>query len=240
MKKSLVILLVALVALVLLASCKNSPDTTKKGYTGKEYTIGQAGPGGGIVFYDVDADNDSGNKDGLKSDDCGWRYLEAASKNAAGNGSTVTFVFGYYRTDDGNAVIGTAPEPNNGEKIGKGEENTATILEKLGKGGCKDKEDGTGTGRDFSAASIINSINENLTDGFGRMTDWFLPSKEEAVAMFKASETITSLDLGDSFYWTSTEASSNTTTTAVAVNKADGAQNKAKSTDCSVRPVRRF
>lgn len=233
MKKSLVILLVALVALALLAGCKNSPDSTKKGYTGKEYTLGQTGPGGGIVFYDVDADNDSGNKDGLKSDDCGWRYLEAASKNAAGNGNTVTFIFGYYRNDDGNAVIGTAPEPNNGEKIGKGKDNTATILEKLGTGGCKDKEDGSGTGRDFSAASIINSINVNLTDGFGGMTDWFLPSKEEAVAM------VNYLNLTETF-WTSTEASSHTTTTAVAVNKTDGAQNKAKSTDCYVRPVRRF
>ena len=236
MKKSLVILLVALVALALLASCKNSPDTTKKGYTGKEYAPGSTGPGGGIVFYDVDADNDSGNKDGLKSDDCGWRYLEAATQNAKGNGSTVTFVFGYYRTDDGNAVIGTAPEPNNGEKIGKGKDNTTTILEKLGKGGCKDKEDGTGTGRDFSAASIINSINENLTDGFGGMTDWFLPSKEEALAM------VNYLNLTETF-WTSTEDSSAPTTKAVVVSAtgmSGGYSEKDKSEDCYVRPVRRF
>ena len=42
------------------------------------YPIGDRGPAGGWVFYDCDADNDRGNADGLISEECGWRYLEAA------------------------------------------------------------------------------------------------------------------------------------------------------------------
>ncbi len=43
-----------------------------------EYSTGDTGPAGGYIFYDCDKDNESGNADGLKSDECGWRYLEAA------------------------------------------------------------------------------------------------------------------------------------------------------------------
>lgn len=43
-----------------------------------KYSIGSIGPAGGYIFYDCDADNESGNADGLMSSTCGWRYLEAA------------------------------------------------------------------------------------------------------------------------------------------------------------------
>ncbi len=47
-------------------------------FASTEYAIGDQGPSGGWVFYDCDADNDSGNGDGLVSQECGWRYLEAS------------------------------------------------------------------------------------------------------------------------------------------------------------------
>lgn len=47
-----------------------------------EYSTGDTGPAGGYIFYDCDKDNESGNADGLKSDECGWRYLEAAPSEA--------------------------------------------------------------------------------------------------------------------------------------------------------------
>ena len=232
MKKSLVILLVALVALALLAGCKNSPDTTKKGYTGKEYALGSTGPGGGIVFYDVDADNDSGNKDGLKSDDCGWRYLEVASQNANCNGQT-KFYFCYNRDSAAgeNKAIGVSSTA-----IGKGKDNTADIISKFANKIPYNNETGE-AGSTFYAAYAATCYNG------GSLTDWFLPSKEEALAMVNASEKITSLNLGDYVYWTSTEDSSAPTTKAVVVSAtgmSGGYSEKDKSEDCYVRPVRRF
>ncbi len=44
----------------------------------RTYAIGSTGPAGGYIFYDCDADNDSGNADGLVSSNAGWRYLEMA------------------------------------------------------------------------------------------------------------------------------------------------------------------
>ena len=245
MKKSLVILLVALVALALLASCKNSPDTTKKGYTGKEYALGSPGPGGGIVFYDVDADNDveytaddgttKKNKDGLTSDDCGWRYLEAAATNAYNNNPSPTFVFGYYRTSYGNTAAGTSSEFG-GDKIGAGKDNTDSLNEKIAGGSWKATDDGTGTGRDFYAASIVQNFNDpsnDTLDKFGGKTDWYLPSKEEALAM------VNYLNLTETF-WTSTEDSSFGSTKAYAVSKSGGATSVQKNTEYSVRAIRRF
>ena len=54
MKRVLFLLLTAIIAIVFGVSCK------------KTHTVGEAGPAGGIVFYDK----------GEYSD--GWRYLEAA------------------------------------------------------------------------------------------------------------------------------------------------------------------
>lgn len=76
----------------------------KIGYGGK-------GPAGGFIFYDCDADNASGNADGLKSSECGWRYLEAAP-----NDLPERYVWG----DDGK--FGTKRE------IGEGRNNTDIIV----------------------------------------------------------------------------------------------------------------
>ncbi len=86
MKKNIIVLLIALVAVSLFVGCKKEPEI-------KTYKVGDKGPAGGWIFYDCDADNDveytaedgttKKNKDGLTSAECGWRYLEAASADLA-------------------------------------------------------------------------------------------------------------------------------------------------------------
>ena len=75
MKKSLVVLLIALAIVALFVGCK-APEVN--------YEVGGKGPAGGYIFYDCDADNteDGGaGEDGLKSSECGWRFLEAAPED---------------------------------------------------------------------------------------------------------------------------------------------------------------
>ncbi len=55
----------------------------------KAYSIGETGPGGGIIFHDVDADNGETYNDGLESATCGWKYLEIAPTDANGGNAVV-------------------------------------------------------------------------------------------------------------------------------------------------------
>ena len=78
-----------------------------------QYHVGRIGPAGGYIFYDCDADNDSGNKDGLKSSECGWRFLEAAPEDIK------KIPWG-----DSDIFINTRTS------IGSGKSNTTTIVSK--------------------------------------------------------------------------------------------------------------
>jgi uncharacterized repeat protein (TIGR02543 family) len=202
MKKSLLILLVALMALTLVVGCKKEPkvtgwtvtfDTdggskvdsqiiekggglakkpdnpTKDGYyfvawnteddekfdfettitadiTLKAvwkpvYTVGTLVESeGGWVFYDVDADNDTGNADNLKSSDCGWRYLVAAKSDISG--------FTWGDTGDSKAT-GTA--------VGTGKDNTKAMFDNL-------------------STSVAQQVWGKTIDGH---SDWFIPSSGE-------------------------------------------------------------
>ena len=79
------------------------------------YTVGGQGPAGGIIFYDVDADNASGNADGLIAYDCGWRYLEAATSDVTTATGSADFAWG----SNGNYSTGTA--------VGTGKDNTELL-----------------------------------------------------------------------------------------------------------------
>lgn len=78
----------------------------------KDYKVGDIGPAGGYIFYDCDADNADGNKDGLISTECGWRYLEAAKDD-------------YYETTH----WGDSSGDNYGTKydVGAGRDNTIKL-----------------------------------------------------------------------------------------------------------------
>ena len=82
-------------------------------YARGNYHFRGKGPAGGYIIYDCDADNDSGNADGLKSYACGWRFLEAAPENLSN----------FYEWGD-YGDFGTRTE------IGTGKRNTELIVSK--------------------------------------------------------------------------------------------------------------
>lgn len=132
----------------------------------EKYTIGGKGPAGGYIFYDCDADNDSGNADGLISSECGWRFLEAAPENVG------KYVFGYYRTSDtgSNTEVGTSAE------IGYGKANTERLVTAMG--ATTYKAD-TGSDKELYAAVVCFGYEKN---GY---KDWFLPSPDELKQMYE-------------------------------------------------------
>ena len=168
------------------------------------YAIGDIGPAGGYILYDCDADNNDTNEgagpDGLKSDVCGWRYLEAApadirvvdgvptvDSSAIGySDADVGYTFGYYRTTDNGSnlfVNGTASYDSSnctGTAIGTGESNTQLLVDAMGTEAYS-AENGSEKSCDYAARLcdiLVYTYNEVAYD------DWFLPSKDEAKLMY--------------------------------------------------------
>ena len=117
----------------------------------KVYTVGQAGPAGGTVIYDVDKDNATGNADGLVSSECGWRYLELAPADAD---------TGAWKMDNLGSGITTT------DGIGCGEANTKSLLDSV-------TESATGN----SWSKIVKAYKVEV-DGTS-YTGWYLPSEAE-------------------------------------------------------------
>ncbi len=141
-----------------------------------DFEIGMPGPAGGYIFYDCDADNGSGNADGLKSSECGWRYLEAAPEDLPG--SYVWGDDGRFRTKKG---------------IGKGRNNTEIIIKKASKKRSDNaafvcKNYSVGGYSDWFLPSIdeINLMYMNLyLIGLGNFKNnsyaWYLSSSEDSI-----------------------------------------------------------
>ena len=127
------------------------------------YSIGDEGPAGGWIFYDIDADNASGDKDKLNSYDAGWRYIEAAPDNWNNGTST-----GDIQLVWGSAVLGTQISGGTEAGIGKGKSNTANILAET-----------SGT---FPAAALCH--NYAVSKGTTTYSGWFLPSYDELMALY--------------------------------------------------------
>ena len=125
----------------------------------RDLKFGDRGPANGWIFYDVDADNDSGNKDGLISSVCGWRYLEAAESDLT-NGSDNRFAWGskytYGSTRD-QSLIRT--------EIGAGKDLTDYYRSHRG-------------GYFYAAEACYTYTSSNGVGG------WFLPSRNELMAMY--------------------------------------------------------
>ncbi len=190
MKKNIVVLLIALVAVSLFVGCKKEPEVNT-------YRVGGKGPAGGIIFYDCDADNDSTNNgagpDGLKSSACGWRYIEAAASDLS-----TEYCFGYDKTFDAN---GEGTNHNVGTKtaIGTGKKNTEALVTKWGDKAYR-WSGATATDKEAYAAKACSDYSENGID------DWYLPSKDELEEMYTV---LYKAGIGnmkaDEYYWSSSE-----------------------------------
>lgn len=196
MKKVFLLLILSLFIVFLFVGCKKEPEA-------QGLKVGTKSPYGGFIFYDCDADNDSGNADGLISSECGWRYLEAAPIDfffISGSSYVVTYGFGYCRTsaESSNTEVGTKTA------IGTGKENTSKLHSSMGE---KAYEAKTGSKKlDYYAASVCEGFSTTGDDGL-EYDGWFLPSKDELNLMYT---NLYEKGLGPSFsnsnyYWSSSE-----------------------------------
>ena len=182
------------------------------------------GPTGGYVFYDCDADNDSGNADGLVSTEVGWRYLEAApadlrvvngvptvDSNASGYSNASTgYYFGYYRTSDNGSnlyVNGTTAynaADCTGTAIGAGKTNTQLLVNAMGAETYSSSSGSTKTGNYAARLCDILAYTVNAVT----YDDWFLPSRYELNLMYVNLSKAGLGGFADIYYWSSSEGSS--------------------------------
>ena len=143
------------------------------GKAGPTYLVGMNGPAGGYIFYDCDADNTVENPcgpDGLRSDICGWRFLETTK-------CLISTYFGVFYDENEEAVIlGTKKE------IGTGKSNTKLLVEATKKYKIKNCYDSTEYISDESKLAAVYIDNYEL-NGYN---DWFLPSYDELYAIYDA------------------------------------------------------
>lgn len=170
--------------------------------------LGAVGQAGGIIFYDCDADNDSGNADGLISTECGWRYLEAAPTDVSADGA----IYGFYRppyswpayVNDSTEFYeeGTSDENDGkctGTALGTGKANTLKLVDKMGDNAYYDRIEPKQM--ETYAAKAASEYS------FGGYDDWFLPSKKEleCMLMFLGSNNLGGIKK-DWSYWSSSES----------------------------------
>jgi hypothetical protein len=201
------------------------------------YSIGDTGPAGGIIFYDKGSFSD------------GWQYLEAApydmqqynDKPALNHfeDTDYAFKFGYYRTsDDGdNLYVNSSDSYTNLSTrlaIGEGKRNTDRLVTVMGESAHAADQGAQQT--QFYAAKLCDDLVYNSYD------DWFLPSRDELIAMDEQKAFIP--NISDSvnliYYWSSSEGATSAEESKV-IHFTDGQEVEwTRDKDGLVRCIRRF
>ena len=198
--------------------------------------VGHKGKAGGIIIYDCDDDNEVGNPDGLKSDECGWRYLEAAPSDIT-IGNESAFVFGYYRKapeDDNRFVSGYTKNDESNctlTAIGTGKKNTELLVKAMGTTAFASSK-GNDTTSNY-AAKLCNDYT------YGGYDDWFLPSKDELNLIYNYRITIDGLNI-EKRYWSSSEYSNDASKAWSEYFYFGSLSDSSRDSRYRVRPVRAF
>lgn len=215
------------------------------------YLIGDTGPAGGYVFYDVDADNDSGNEDGLISSECGWRFLEAApadlrvvnevptvdSSVDGYSSAPAGYVFGHNKNSgpylyvNGTTSYNTADCTNT--TIGSGKSNTEKLVSSMGCSAYSEYYNNRTT--DQYAARLCNDLEYNGYD------DWFLPSIDELDEIYFNLGKKGITEYSGRHYWSSSEGYDAYDAWGQSFsNGYQGNYGISRYEDCSIRPCRAF
>jgi hypothetical protein len=234
MMKRLILTVITIILVSILAiGCPVIPETG--GVT--EYAIGDTGPAGGIIFYDKGSFSD------------GWQYLEAAPYDMQQyNNEPVLnhfddtdygFMFGYYRTsDDGNNLYVNSSDSytnlSTRLEIGEGKRNTDLLVAAMGENAYAANQAAQKT--ELYAAKLCDDLVYNSYD------DWFLPSRDELVAMEEQKAFIPNISesIGWIFYWSSSEGATSSEVSRV-IHFTEGQESEiTRSTSLPVRCIRRF
>ena len=225
MKKTLMVLMMVMMAAMLIVSCDNKTEEPEGLH------VGGKGPAGGYIFYDCDADNDSTNDgagpDGLKSSVCGWRFIEAASADLSAE-----YCFGFHKTFTGN--VGTNLSVGaTATAIGKGKENTEKLVETLGETAYKE----SGTAATEKGEYAAKKCADYAENGFD---DWYLPSRDELEKMYTElyKKGIGNMKANE-YYWSSSEVETNAAARAYRLNiEEDKFDESGRYFQHNVRPIR--
>jgi hypothetical protein len=177
--------------------------------------VGMTGPGGGLIFF-VDYNDQYSGLDYLEAAPMGWGNGIAINRGGATNETTGTAILDpmFKWCSDTTTPLGLDSWANSA--VGAGATNTATA-------------DTTCAGGAIQAAADYVG---------GSKTDWFLPSLGEAMLMYTNLRQAGSGGFNANFYWSSSEATSDTALFQNFVG--DDQEPTFKSSTLYVRPVRSF
>lgn len=195
-----------------------------------EYSIGDKGPAGGVIFYRADKVITSTGVDG---NEVKWRYMEVAPEDAG------EIKFGFYKTAVTEGTSAVLSSDNTA--IGKGGSNTRTIADTMKDHAYSNQDKDVAT--EYAIKTADDYEYTNPDDG-KTYTDWFLPSRDEFEKLLNASLE-GKIDFGktsdgDGYfsYWTSSEESSQNVYSNITKNGAQVIEGVSRGNPTIVRTVR--
>jgi hypothetical protein len=157
--------------------------------TGLEYSCGEVGPGGGIVFLAVSTPFSLSN--GYTTAVCGTNNCQYMEAVPAWESPTAENPTGFQMPGPMAWCVGpgatTSVSPGTGAAIGTGYSNTQTMATKSG----------------YCSSGAANTA---IASTWGGYSDWFIPSQDEGTALTESSSIYQTISNGNTC-WTSSQSS---------------------------------